>query len=122
VASRQEHRKGRAKDSTRHAAATAADSSVPTLRLGLDESGWKKPAKIERIRDREAKIAMIADQKPDACDPRTHAKKQIHQVADSIKGFGSAIPILIDADNVIVSGRERLKAAKFLGIIIEKIP
>jgi len=37
-------------------------------------------------------------------------------VARSIKEFGFNVPILLDADNIIISGHTRLKAAKKLGL------
>lgn len=41
-------------------------------------------------------------------------------VANSIREFGFKVPIVIDANNVIVSGHTRLKAAKQLGL--EEVP
>lgn len=40
----------------------------------------------------------------------------VEYVANSIKEFGFKVPIVIDADNVIVCGHTRLKAAKKLGL------
>ena len=40
----------------------------------------------------------------------------VEAVANSIKEFGFKIPIIIDADNVIVAGHTRLKAAQMLGL------
>ena len=51
---------------------------------------------------------------------RTHSKKQIRQIADSIREFGFTNPILIDADNMILAGHCRLAAAKQLGM--EEVP
>jgi DNA modification methylase len=47
---------------------------------------------------------------------RTHDKRQIRQIAASIKNFGFTNPILIDRDNVIVAGHGRVAAARLLGI------
>lgn len=44
----------------------------------------------------------------------------VAKVAESIKEFGFLNPITIDANNVIITGHTRLKAAKQLGI--EEIP
>lgn len=44
----------------------------------------------------------------------------VAKVAESIKEFGFLNPITIDANNVIVSGHTRLKAAKQLGL--EEVP
>lgn len=47
---------------------------------------------------------------------RTHSKKQIRQIADSIEIFGFNNPILIDKANVVIAGHGRLAAAKLLGM------
>lgn len=44
----------------------------------------------------------------------------VEQVANSIKEFGFKVPIVVDKDNVIITGHTRLKAAKLLGL--EKVP
>lgn len=40
----------------------------------------------------------------------------VEPVARSIERFGFKVPIVIDSNNVIVTGHTRLKAAKFLGM------
>jgi DNA modification methylase len=47
---------------------------------------------------------------------RTHSKKQIRQIADSIRQFGFTNPLLIDNQNMILAGHGRLAAAKALGL------
>jgi hypothetical protein len=47
---------------------------------------------------------------------RTHSKKQIRQIADSIARFGFTNPVLIDNDNTIIAGHGRVEAAKLLGL------
>ena len=47
---------------------------------------------------------------------RTHSKKQLRQIADSIKEFGFTNPILIDDDASILAGHGRVEAAKQIGI------
>ena len=49
-------------------------------------------------------------------NPRTHSKAQLKQVADSIRAFGFANPILVDERNVIIAGHGRLLAAKDLAL------
>lgn len=49
-------------------------------------------------------------------NPRTHSKKQIRQIADSLKQFGWTNPILIDETGMILAGHGRLEAAKLLGM------
>lgn len=46
--------------------------------------------------------------------------KAVEAVANSIKEFGFKVPIIIDANNVVVAGHTRLKAAKKLEI--DKVP
>ena len=47
---------------------------------------------------------------------RTHSKKQIRQIANSITAFGFVVPLLIDEDGLIIAGHGRLKAARMLGL------
>jgi DNA modification methylase len=47
---------------------------------------------------------------------RTHSKRQIRQIADSIERFGFTNPILVDSNNMILAGHGRLEAAKLLQI------
>ena len=62
----------------------------------------------------------VSDLKPRSSNPRTHAKKQIRQIADSIERFGFNNPILVDQDNTIIAGQGRVEAARLLGI--EAVP
>lgn len=47
---------------------------------------------------------------------KTHDKKQINNVAESIKQYGFVQPVVIDRDGVIVIGHCRVMAAKKLGM------
>lgn len=47
---------------------------------------------------------------------KKHPKKQVEQVAASIKEFGFNQPIVVDKDNVVIVGHGRLEAAKLLGL------
>ena len=68
------------------------------------------------MRDLAVTYLAIADLKPYARNPRTHSKKQIKQIADSIQTFGWTNPILIDRDGGVIAGHGRLEAAKLLGL------
>ena len=46
---------------------------------------------------------------------RTHSKKQVKQIAESIKQFGFTNPVLIDGNYTILAGHGRVEAAKLLG-------
>ncbi len=58
----------------------------------------------------------IEDIKPYSKNAKKHDKKQIQQVAASIKRFGFVQPIVIDKNNEVVIGHCRLEAAKLLGL------
>jgi DNA modification methylase len=52
--------------------------------------------------------------KPNPRNARTHSKRQIKLIGDSLKTFGFINPILIDKDGMIIAGHGRLTAAKRL--------
>jgi DNA modification methylase len=54
--------------------------------------------------------------KPRARNPRTHTKKQIQQIAASIKEFGFISPVLTDGADGIIAGHGRIEAAKLIGM------
>jgi ParB-like chromosome segregation protein Spo0J len=54
--------------------------------------------------------------KPNVRNARTHSKKQIRQIADSIAAFGFLVPILIDQGGLIIAGHGRHAAAVLLGL------
>jgi hypothetical protein len=57
-----------------------------------------------------------AELKPDPANPRRHSKKQIQQIAESIRVFGFNVPILVDRDGNVIAGHGRLLACRELGI------
>jgi DNA modification methylase len=62
----------------------------------------------------------VARLRPYGGNARTHSKKQIRQIADSIKKFGFTNPVLIGAEDEIIAGHGRVEAAKLLGM--ESVP
>src|SRR5680860_503057 len=58
----------------------------------------------------------IPDLTPWARNARTHSKKQIRQIAESIEAFGFTNPVLIDENRTIIAGHGRVEAAKLLGL------
>ena len=58
--------------------------------------------------------------KPNARNARTHSKKQIRQIADSITAFGFVAPIVIDEGNNIIAGGGRYAAAVLL--CLQEVP
>lgn len=49
-------------------------------------------------------------------NPRRHSKKQIRQIANSIKTFGFKVPVMVDVNNRLICGHGRIEACKLLGI------
>lgn len=58
----------------------------------------------------------VADLVPYAKNAKKHDKKQIDNVAESIRQYGFVQPVVIDRDGVIVIGHCRTLAAKKLGM------
>ncbi len=67
-------------------------------------------SKIQRIVERP-----IGTLKLNSRNARTHSKKQVQQLANSIKAFGFNNPILIDERDQILAGHGRVRAAESLG-------
>jgi DNA modification methylase len=62
----------------------------------------------------------VTSLRPHPGNARTHSKRQIRQIADSIRQFGFTNPILIGDDGEILAGHGRVEAAKLLGL--ESVP
>lgn len=71
---------------------------------------------------KSGEICLIAidELKPHPGNARTHTKKQILQIAKSIKTFGFTNPVLVDEAGNILAGHGRIEAAKQLGM--ESVP
>src|SRR6266478_10024765 len=62
----------------------------------------------------------VARLRPYTGNARVHSRKQIRQIADSIRKFGFTNPLLIDDRNTVLAGHGRLEAAKLLKL--ERVP
>jgi DNA modification methylase len=58
----------------------------------------------------------VRELRPHPNNARTHSKKQIRQIANSIQQFGFCNPVLVDDAKQIIAGHGRVEAAKLLGI------
>lgn len=72
----------------------------------------KGSPKRESFRLEEMPVSTL---QPDPRNARTHSKRQVRQIADSIAAFGFTNPVLIDEDNRLIAGHGRLDAARRLG-------
>ena len=64
----------------------------------------------------EIKLFSISKLHRNKRNCRTHSKKQISQIANSIRRFGWTYPILTDENNIILAGHGRYDAALQLGL------
>lgn len=71
---------------------------------------------IEALKSRAVIERPIHELKPHDKNPRTHSKRQVEQIAKSIKRFGFVNPVLLDRDGNILAGHGRIEAAKSLGL------
>ena len=62
----------------------------------------------------QIKQAAVGTLRAHPANTRTHSKKQIAQIARSIRQFGFTAPIIIDENNVILAGHGRWLAARQL--------
>ena len=68
----------------------------------------------------EIEYIPISDIKPFPRNAKKHDEKQIKNVAESIKQFGFAQPLVVDRDNVVIIGHCRLLASQRLNM--ETVP
>src|SRR5712692_6373972 len=61
-------------------------------------------------------LTAVRELRPYLNNARTHSRKQIRQIARSIKKFGFCNPVLIDDAKQIIAGHGRVEAAKLLSI------
>jgi len=91
-------------------------NNLTTIRTS-DRTDPGKPPKSELAQGR-----LMIQHRPvdtlrlDPLNPREHSKKQIAQIAESIRAFGFNVPVMIDDDNKIIAGHGRFLACKLLGI------
>lgn len=68
------------------------------------------------LHDLEIVIRSIASLKPNPRNARTHSRRQIQKIAESIARFGFNSPVLIDENFEIIVGHGRVEAAKLVGL------
>lgn len=72
------------------------------------------------MKSRKNKLAISyqnpAELKLNPKNSRTHSKKQLHKIAQSIEKLGFNNPVLVNTENVIIAGHGRVLAARDLGL------
>jgi ParB-like chromosome segregation protein Spo0J len=69
-----------------------------------------------KVHDLQVELRGINTLRPRRGNPRTHSKKQLRQIADSIRQFGFTNPVLLDDAGGTIAGHGRIEAAKLLGM------
>jgi DNA modification methylase len=92
-------------------ASTSSSQTVENHPSTSSQHGAAAPAAAQRIEI--VPVNRLTAYKGNA---RTHSKKQIQKIANSIKRFGFVNPALIDDAGEIIAGHGRVEAAKLLGI------
>jgi DNA modification methylase len=83
-----------------------ADTTSPTFSGGA----------IAHEPERKVELIAVGRLKPYRGNSRTHSRKQIKQIGQSIERFGFTNPVLIDNAGEIIAGHGRVAAAKLLGL------
>jgi DNA modification methylase len=83
----------------------------------MDVNSRLKPARrASKQPGLEIVYRPLDELKPDPANARLHSKKQIRQIAESIRVFGFNVPILVDRDLKVICGHGRLLAGRELGM------
>ena len=73
-------------------------------------------ARLSHDLGRRVETLKVDELVPYKANARIHSRKQIRQIAESVKRFGFCNPILIDDNNQIIAGHGRVEAARHLGL------
>jgi DNA modification methylase len=76
----------------------------------------ERRTQVSKLQVPEIEVLAVGSLKPYPRNARTHSKKQIRQIADSIQRFGFTNPVLISDEGEIIAGHGRVEAAKLIGM------
>ncbi|RXG85153.1 site-specific DNA-methyltransferase [Bradyrhizobium zhanjiangense] len=76
----------------------------------------KASSRLPAVDQPEVRLLPLQSLKQAKNNARTHSKKQVNQVANSILQFGWTYPILVDEELLIICGHARREAAQQLGL------
>jgi DNA modification methylase len=68
------------------------------------------------VRAVKVEYISVEELKPNPRNARRHSKKQLHQIAASIREFGFNSPLIVDENGVILIGNGRYQAARQAGL------
>jgi ParB-like nuclease domain len=84
---------------------THIEVSMPHKAHGTRELGRPTPLVNEPLGNRQIEMVSVNSLKSAKRNARTHSKKQVEQIANSMRRFGVINPIIVDSQNQIVAGR-----------------
>lgn len=80
-----------------------------------------RAANVKIISEKDFQMVSIEKLKPSPHNARTHSKKQIEQIRDSILKFGMITPLVVDNAFNLIAGHGRLEAMKEAGLSLVPI-
>lgn len=92
--------------------------SSPSALTAVNSDPAKHPSAF--LRNLVVEQRSVSALKLNPRNARTHSKRQVKAIAESIKAFGFTTPVLIDDGGMILAGHGRLQAAKLLGL--DRVP
>jgi hypothetical protein len=99
-----------------------SSSSLPAEASCNGESRTSRPVSTQEtgpvscVSERKIELCPLSRLTPYKNNARTHSKKQIRQIANSIKRFVFTNPALVDDDGQIIAGHGRVEAARLIGL------
>ena len=85
--------------------------------MSLRECSLPPQRRARMMADPKIEMVPVAGLRPYAGNARRHSKKQISQIAESIRRFGFTNPVLVSDDGEILAGHGRVRAAQEIGLL-----
>jgi DNA modification methylase len=95
------------------AATNAANENQPTY-LPAAATGSSRIIKALKPFEAVIEYRALEELKVNPRNARTHSKKQVQQLAASIREFDFLVPVLVDENDIILAGQGRVEAARLL--------
>jgi len=87
-----------------------------SITIASVKGGIEDFVNLDKARGRLAVVYRPIDQlKLNPRNPRTHGRKQIRQIAESMRTFGFIVPVVVDSELNVIAGHGRVMAGRLLG-------
>src|ERR1700680_2801477 len=92
--------------------------SQPDLEADMAATKLKASSRVGAALEGSPQIEWvpIGTLHPNPRNGRTHSKKQLKQIAASIRQFGFINPLIVDSDSTVLAGNGRFAAARLDGL------